>query len=189
MNEVKKQITKILIKISFFWGCIWYDPKYLRGKCFSREYLSIGWKWIWQYWFAQKILRKNAHIPFPVPTYTIITNINNITFDLNEMLNFHMPGSYFQCINAHIYIGENTQIAPGVGIITSNHNIYDLSKSAIGKDVVIGNNCWIGMNSVILPGVILGDKTIVGAGGIVTKSFPKGHCIIAGNPAKIIRTI
>lgn len=64
-----------------------------------------------------------------------------------------------------------------------------MSKSAIGKDVVIGSNCWIGMNAVILPGVVLGDRTIVGAGGIVTKSFPNGHCIIAGNPAKIIRTI
>ena len=45
------------------------------------------------------------------------------------------------------------------------------------------------MNAVILPGVTLGDHTIVGAGSIVTKSFPEGYVVIAGNPAKIIRTL
>ena len=43
------------------------------------------------------------------------------------------------------------------------------------------------MNSVILPGVRLGTRTIVGSGSVVTKSFPEGYCIIAGSPAKIIR--
>lgn len=45
------------------------------------------------------------------------------------------------------------------------------------------------MNSVILPGVELGDHTIVGAGAIVTKSFPGGYCVIVGNPAKIVKNI
>jgi carbonic anhydrase/acetyltransferase-like protein (isoleucine patch superfamily) len=45
------------------------------------------------------------------------------------------------------------------------------------------------MNSIILPGVVLGIRTIVGAGSVVTKSFPDGYCVIAGNPAKIIKTL
>ncbi|WP_333558948.1 DapH/DapD/GlmU-related protein [Enterococcus lactis] len=53
----------------------------------------------------------------------------------------------------------------------------------------MGEQCWIGMNSVLLPGIILGPKTIVGAGSIVTKSFKEGNCVIAGNPAKVIRKL
>ena len=45
------------------------------------------------------------------------------------------------------------------------------------------------MNSMILPGVVLGDRTIVGAGSVVTKYFPEGNCVIAGNPAKVIKVI
>lgn len=58
-----------------------------------------------------------------------------------------------------------------------------------GKDVVIGEKCWIGMNSVILPGINLGGNTIVAAGAVVTKSFPQGNVVLAGVPAKIIKEL
>lgn len=57
------------------------------------------------------------------------------------------------------------------------------------KEVSIDDYCWIGMNVVILPGVHLGPRTIVGAGSVVTKSFPDGYCVIGGNPARIIKLI
>ncbi len=50
----------------------------------------------------------------------------------------------------------------------------------------IGNNCWIGEKSIILPGVILGDFCVVGAGSVVTKSAPD-YCMLVGNPARIIK--
>ncbi|MGA2084600.1 MAG: DapH/DapD/GlmU-related protein, partial [Terracidiphilus sp.] len=58
-----------------------------------------------------------------------------------------------------------------------------------GKDVVLGENCWIGMNAVILPGVHLGARTVVGAGAIVRTSFPEGNCILAGVPAKKVKEL
>lgn len=76
-----------------------------------------------------------------------------------------------------------------VGIIAANHDFYDLDSHQPGQDVVLGEKCWIGMNSVLLPGVVLGTHTIVGAGSVVTKSFPCGNCIIAGNPAKKIKDL
>ena len=84
---------------------------------------------------------------------------------------------------------SGTKIAPNCGIITTNHDFYDLEKTAKGEDVIIGERCWLGMGSIILTGVLLGKHTIVGAGSIVTKSFPEGNCIIAGNPAKFIRKL
>lgn len=80
-------------------------------------------------------------------------------------------------------------IAPNCGFITANHNFDEFDKHYDGKDIIIGDNCWIGMNSTILPGVVLGNHTIVGAGSVVTKSFTEGHCVIAGNPAKIIKRL
>ena len=47
--------------------------------------------------------------------------------------------------------------------------------------------CWLGMGCVVLPGVTLGDFTVVGAGAIVTKSFPEGYCVLGGNPATLLR--
>jgi len=55
------------------------------------------------------------------------------------------------------------------------------------EKLIICDYSWAGMNSVILPGVKLGTRTIVAAGSVVTKSFPEGYCVIAGSPAKIIR--
>lgn len=142
-----------------------------------------------RYWFSQKVVGKNKHIPFPVPEYTMIADVENIEFDPDDMGVFHTVGCYFQGIGAKIRLGHPVYIAPGVGFITSNHDFNNLSVSQGGKEICIGNDSWIGMNAVILPGVELGDHTIVGAGSVVTKSFPEGNCVIAGNPAKLIKKI
>lgn len=61
------------------------------------------------------------------------------------------------------------------------------SMSIIKKPIVIGDYCWLGRNVNILAGVTLGPRTIVGAGAVVTKSFPEGYCVLGGNPAKVIK--
>lgn len=176
--------------VAQFIGMCFYKRRYLRGKEFSSYKYTSGWRWIMECFFIQKILGYQRHIPFPVSFRMQVMNWEHIIFHVDDLSNFQKGGSYFQAAaDAYIRIGHGTYIAPNVGIITANHDLNDLSCPAPGKDVNIGNNCWIGMNSVLLPGVTLGEHTIVGAGSVVTKSFPEGNCVIAGNPAKIIKQL
>lgn len=189
MKFIKKYIVFVITRMIYFWGSIWYDKKYLTGKFFDKYHNTVGWKWILKCWFPQKVLGYARSVKWPVSCKVTISYANHIVFDSNDMDNFFSPGCYYQASDAKIYIGSCTKIGPNCGIITANHDLNDLEKHTPGKDVVIGNNCWLGMNSVLLPGVKLGDHTIVGAGSVVTKSFEEGNCVIAGNPAKIIKKL
>lgn len=163
-----------------------YGDSIFKSRHFA-SFRSIGWRWLCVCFFMQKILGINRHVPWPVSPRNIIGDARNIVFDADDLNNFMMGGCYFQAYGARIVIGKGTYIAPNVGLITQNHDIADLSIRSEAKDIIIGCNCWIGMNSVVLPGVILGDNTIVGAGAVVTKSFPKGNIVIGGVPAVSIR--
>jgi acetyltransferase-like isoleucine patch superfamily enzyme len=98
-----------------------------------------------------------------------------------------MNGCYIQG-KGGITIGDYTQIAPNVIMVSANHDVYD-SRKHILQPVIIGKYCWIGAGAKIMPGVELGDWTIVGAGAVVTKSFSDGHCIIGGVPASLIKEL
>ncbi len=80
-----------------------------------------------------------------------------------------------------IYIGEGTRVLNGAMILT-----HDACRDLIA-DTVIGKHCVIGVRSIILPGVKVGDSVIVGAGSVVTKDVPE-NTVVAGNPAKVIKT-
>ena len=86
-----------------------------------------------------------------------------------------------------IHIGANTLIAGGSIVLSHDHCKRVGNNQPYLVDTYIGMKCFIAVNSVILPGVKIGDEVIVGAGSVVTKDVP-ANCVIAGNPAKIIRT-
>ena len=164
-----------------------FDKKYLNSKYFTVG--GIGYKWAFQSIWTKNILRLNKPYPFPTAINCTVSNPDNIFFDPNDLRNFQSNGTYFQNFKANIYLGSGTFIAQNVGFITANHDPNNLQKHSEGKDIIIGNNCWIGMNAIILPGVELADHVIVGAGAVVTKSFLTPYIIIAGNPAKFIKPI
>lgn len=88
-----------------------------------------------------------------------------------------------------ITIGDDVFIGPKVNLITINHDPDPDNRSATyGRPIVIEDKVWIGINSTILPGVRIGYGAIVGAGSVVTKDVP-AMTVVAGNPAKIIKTI
>lgn len=186
-NGFKKRVLKICIPLCRIFFSVFFDKKYLKGKYFDES--TEGWIWAWKGLFWQKLLGYNRQIPWPMSPFSRINSKDNIIFDVNDSIYFQTFGSYFQNFSAKIIIGKGTWIAPNVSIITANHDLDDLNQHSPGKDVIIGANCWIGINSVILPGVHLGEHTIVGAGSVVTKSFPEGGCLIAGNPARLIRKL
>lgn len=169
-----------------FFG-IFYDRKYLTGRFFEQS--KGGYLWAARGLLWQKIFGFNRKAKFPVSHLVAISNPRNLKFHPDNLDNFQTSGIYFQNQSALIEIGQGTFIAPNVGLITQNHVIGNLEESTEGSPIKIGRHCWLGMNSVVLPGINLGDHTIVGAGAIVTKSFPEGRVVLVGNPARPIRRI
>lgn len=92
---------------------------------------------------------------------------------------------------AKVIIGDNCQMAPNVAIYTAGHPVHPDTRNTAyeyGKEVRIGDNVWIGGNTVICPGVTIGDCCVIGAGSVVTKDIP-AWTVAAGNPCKVIRAI
>ena len=119
------------------------------------------------------------------------------TFNCDYGCNIHVGENFYANYNCvfldvcPIIIGDNCFVAPQVGIYTATHPINPkdrISGREFGKPVKIGDNCWIGGHSTILPGVSLGNNVVVAAGAVVTKSF-QDNVVIGGNPARILKKI
>ncbi len=93
--------------------------------------------------------------------------------------------------DTHIYVGDYTMLGPNVVIATAGHPILpELREKAYqyNMPVHIGKNCWLGAGVIVLPGVNIGDNTVIGAGSVVTKDIP-ANCVAVGNPCKVLREI
>ena len=98
-----------------------------------------------------------------------------------------MGGCYIQG-RGRLFIGDYVEMGPNCSIISGNHGLYKQTE-LIRKETIIGDHCWIASNCCILAGIVLGPRTVVAAGSVVTKSFPQGYCIIGGNPAKKLKEL
>jgi acetyltransferase-like isoleucine patch superfamily enzyme len=100
-------------------------------------------------------------------------------------------GSNFYAWNERIIIGNNVMIAAGVRMITRKHGFADLQipmteQGYTNAPIFIEDNVWIGFNAILLPGIRVGEGSIIGAGAIVTRDV-EDHTIVGGIPARLIR--
>lgn len=115
----------------------------------------------------------------------------NCDYGCNIELGDHFYAN-FGCVildSAKVTIGEHCFLGPQVGIYTSTHPVDPTQRKRgdqLAKSITIGDNCWIGGQACILPGVSIGDNVVVGAGAVVTKNIPD-NCVVAGNPAIVIK--
>ena len=111
----------------------------------------------------------------------------NIRLGRNVFINYHCI--FLDC--APIDIGNDVQVGPAVQLYTAQHPLEaEVRRSGLesARPIRIGNDVWIGGGAVILPGVTIGDRSVVGAGSVVVHSVP-ADCVAVGNPARVVRTL
>lgn len=121
-----------------------------------------------------------------LPTFTCDYGYN-ISLGRNVFINYHCI--FLDC--APIAIGDDVQIGPAVQLYTAQHPIdAKVRRSGLesASAIRIGNDVWIGGGAVVLPGVTIGDRSIVGAGSVVVHNVPP-ESLVVGNPARIVRTL
>jgi maltose O-acetyltransferase len=112
---------------------------------------------------------------------------SQIAIDDDVFINFNCV--FLDC--AEIRIGAKTQLGPAVQLYTATHPLDAAARTAgpeLARPIYIGSRVWIGGGAIVLPGVEIGDDTVVGAGSVVNKSLPAG-VLAAGNPCRVIRKL
>ena len=93
--------------------------------------------------------------------------------------------------DTHIFVGDGTMLGPNVTIATAGHPILPALRRLgyqYNAPVHIGKNCWLGAGVIVLPGITIGDDTVVGAGSVVTHDLP-GGVVAVGTPCRVVRPI
>lgn len=172
MKSILVFFANILIRL-------FYRDFDLTNKAWSRnELLRFGWR--------QRILGYNRHVPWPVHFTSTIKCPEKIK--RNKRAPGSAPGCYIDGRNG-IILEDNVWVGPKVSIISQNHSSTNYYEYLPSDPIIIRKNSWLATGCTILPGVELGEHTIVAAGAVVTKSFPIGNQLLAGNPAVIVKKL
>ena len=131
---------------------------------------------------------------FSLGDYSVVESfscINNAVGDV--VIGDHTRVGLHNTVIGPVTIGSHVNLAQGITVTALNHNLAEkdlrIDEQGVSTNpVTIGNDIWIGANAVILPGVTIGDHSVVAAGAVVTKDVPS-HTLVAGVPAKIIKEL
>lgn len=112
----------------------------------------------------------------------------HVHFGSNVYANFNLT----LVDDTYIYVGDNTLFGPNVVLATAAHPILPELRGSnpyqFNAPIKIGKNCWLGAGVIVLPGVTVGDNSVIGAGSVVTKDIPP-NVVAVGNPCKVLREI
>lgn len=143
------------------------------------------------YLHEQVLWRKQIHKKgdFRIHARASLRNAQNIY--LGENVRITMDCCIWAEQNSKITFGDNVLVGPGVKIFCGNHGTKRNGTPMVfqersEKDIIIGNDVWIGANSIIVSGAKINDGAIIAAGSVVTKEIP-AYAIAAGSPAKVIK--
>jgi len=168
-------LIKYIEKFDFLFT--WLRLFYPKSKGIRSPYLLY-------FFIPQKLFRINGSIPLPVHFTSRVLNHYRISVG-NRSAHGMNANCYIQGRNG-IIIGHNLRVGPGVGLISSNHHLNNYDKWPDVPPIVIDNNVWIGMISVVLPGVKIGDNVVVAAGSVVAGDIPP-KSIAACNPCQVVK--
>lgn len=159
--------------------------------------------------FPIKILVRmyNKTMPFNIPRYRLILKAMGIEYKgqihieppfrceygkhIEIGSNFYANSGCIMLDAGRITIGNDVLLGPHVYLFTSGHPMYPAERAEgyeISKPITIGDNVWIGGNTVVCAGVTIGKNSVIGAGSVVTRDIPE-NVFAAGNPCKVIKEI
>jgi hypothetical protein len=172
--NMKKFIVSILGFLFFKWAYPGFG------------YFSYPLRKLMKCFIAQKIFRINSHVPWPVNWTSEVKGYDKIKRGTET------PGSTLGCYidgRNGIELGENVWIGPKVSIISMNHDLLDYNSYKTVEPIRIGRDSLLACGCTILPGVQIGQHTVVAAGAVVSKSFLEGNQVLAGNPAVVVKKL
>ena len=174
MNQINNKYQNIqILEILFFWLRLFYT----KSK-------GVGVIYLMFFFIPQKIFRINGFVKWPVHFTSRINNVKKIKVG-NRSCPGMNSGCYIQAKNG-IVIGDNLRMGPNVGLISANHSISDYDAWEIAPPIELGNNVWLGMGVVVLPGVRIGDNVVIASNSVVNKDIPP-NVIAGGIPCRVIK--
>lgn len=172
-------------KLDFFlfgWIINWAYKEYYRPKYNPQPYNKL----VYFFLVPQKILRINGSVKWPVHFTSTVLSAHNIKKGIMTDPGDN-PNVYLEANNG-IVLGSNVGIGTGSKLLSSIHSHDDHSKYDVDPPIVIGNNVFIGANTIILRSINIGDNVVIGAGSLVTRDIPS-NSIAFGNPCKVVRKL
>lgn len=177
MLSLQKYQSVVSILNRFHYFFLWLKLFYPRAQGIPLTYQLYCF-------FPQKVLRVNGAVPWPVHFTSRVLWHSNIS--VGYCCSPGLSGCCYIQARNRIIIGNNFRMGPGCGLISANHHPDDYDQHTVDPPIEIGNNVWLGMNVVVLPGVKIGDNVIVAANSVVSDNIPS-NVIAGGTPCRILK--